>query len=360
MEVYVMKKMVTTIVLLLVMSTLIFAGGQKEGMEKSGEQGASGKSEEMEKTYRFAMVTDVGGLGDQAFNDAGYRGLQRAEEELGAEIKVVESSSVADYETNIRQLSEIGFDVIFCVGAMLTDALKIVAKEFPNTDYCIIDGSIADYPNVLSINYHEEQAAFIAGALAAKMTKTGVVGHVSGMKFPIMERFEAGFIAGANTADPDVKTLVTYTGKFDDPGLGKETALTQFGAGADIIAATAGACNLGVFDAAKELGPEKWAMGAAAGQTHLSPTTIMADQVKRLDNSMYYVAEQYVKGNFETGTVKYGLEEGGVGLLYGDNAADIPQEVFDYIDMLTEKIIAGEVVVPTTVEGLKSFEPPKL
>jgi basic membrane protein A len=351
-----MKKLQIVLVMLLLVSFAVFAGGNQEAPKTEAE----GQQAKPAKSLKLAMVTDLGGLGDQAFNDAGYRGLQRAEKELGADIKVVESASVADYETNIRQLSEMGFDMIFCVGNMLTDATKIVAEEFPNINYTIIDGNISDFPNVLSINYHEEQAAFLLGALAAKMSKTGVVGHVSGMKFPIMERFEAGFIAGARTANPDVKNLVTYTGKWNDPGLGKETALTQFGAGADIIAATAGACNLGVFDAAKELGPDKWAMGAAAGQSHLAPTTIMADQVKRLDNSIYYVAEQLDKGNFSPGLVKYGLKEGGVGLLYGENAANIPQEIFDYIDMLTEKIISGEIVAPMSLAELEDFVPPNL
>lgn len=310
---------------------------------------------------RVAMVTDVGGLGDQAFNDTAYKGLKQAQKELGVDIAVVESKEVADYETNLRTLADLGYNLVFAVGFLMTDAVKAVAAAYPDTKFCIIDGEIGNLPNVVGALYKEEEAAFLAGALAAKMTKTKTIGFVLGMKVPLLEKFEAGFRAGAQTANPDVKVLVAYTGRFDDPGKGKETALTMFNSGADIVAAAAGACNLGVFEAAKAKGKGYYAMGAGSGQCHLAPGAILACQVKLINNTVVDVTRRLVNGEFSPGIVRYGLKEGGVGLCDMPYTKDkIPGAVLGTIDKLKDMIISGKIVVPTKVSELSSFKPPRI
>ena len=337
------KTMVIAMIIMLAMGSLLFAGG-------SPEKGA------MVKKPKIAVVTDLGGLGDQAYNDAGHAGLKRAQADFDIETRIVESSAVAEYETNLQSVAQLGFDLVFGLGAGLSDAAKSVAQRYPNTMFVLIDGNVSDVPNILSVNYKEEQSAFLAGALAAKMTKTGKIGFVLGMKIPVLERFEVGYLAGAHYTNPKVDTLTVYTGKFNDPGLGKESAITLYGQNVDIVAAAAGACNLGVFDAATERGANAWAMGAAAGQSHLAPNDIMADQVKRLDNTIYNIVKTYLdEGTIQGGLTVFGLAEGGVGMLYGKNPAGISQEVFDYIDSLTEKIIEGSIVVPRTHAELAAF-----
>jgi basic membrane protein A and related proteins len=340
-----MTKLVCVIVILVFMAAPVFSGGETESKE-------SEKDKPM-----MAIVSGSGGFGDQAYNDAGNTGLVRAGEDFDIVVKAVESRSVSDYETNFQIVAQLGAALVFGLGSDTADAAKVVAQKYPDTLFVLIDGNVDDVSNILSINYREEQSAFLAGALAAKMTKTGKIGFVLGMRIPVLERFEVGYNAGAFYANSDVETLNVYTGKFNDPGLGKETAITLYGEGADIIAAAAGACNLGVFDAAAEKGPGFWAMGAAAGQSHLAPNDIMADQVKRLDNTIYYLVEEYLKnGSVEGGRSVLGLESGGVGLIYGENSANISQELFDYIDDITEKVISGEIVVPKDYAGLEKFQ----
>ena len=330
-------------IIMLVIGSMMYAGGSQEAGQKAVKP-------------KIAIVTDLGGLGDQAYNDAGHAGLKRAQADFDIESRIVESSAVAEYETNLQSVAQMGFNLVFGLGAGLSDAAKSVALRYPNTMFVLIDGDVKDVPNILSVNYKEEQSAFLAGALAAKMTKTGKIGFVLGMKIPVLERFEVGYLAGAYYTNPKVDALTVYTGKFNDPGLGKESAITLYGQNVDIVAAAAGACNLGVFDAATEKGPSAWAMGAAAGQSHLAPNDIMADQVKRLDNTIYNIVKSYLaEGSVKGGLVVFGLAEGGVGLLYGKNPAGISQEIFDYIDNLTKKIIEGSIVVPRTHAELTAF-----
>ena len=339
------KKIVFIVANLLILAMVLFAGGAQDS-------GSSTKSD-----IRIAIVTDFGGLGDQAYNDAGYRGLMKAAEDFGIEVKAVESSTVSEYETNFASVGSMGFDLVFGLGAQLSDAVRKIAPSFPDTMYIIIDGNVDDIANVLSINYREEQSAFLAGALAAKMTSTRTVGFVLGMRIPVLERFEVGFVAGSHYTDESVDVQIIYTGKFNDPGLGKESAFTLFGNGADIVAAAAGACNLGVFDAATQKGKGYWAMGAAAGQSHLAPQDIIADQVKRVDNTIYYITETFINtGSVENGRVVMSLAEDAVGLLYGENPAGISDEVFEYIESLNRSIQDGAIVVPKTYDELESFK----
>lgn len=338
-------KAMVVFAILILMTAPLFAGGDQE----TGDEGGA--------KPMIAIVSGSGGFGDQAYNDAGNTGLIRAAEDFEIDVKAVESRSVSDYETNFQTVAQMGAAMVFGLGSDTADAAKVVAPKFPDTIFVLIDGNVDDVSNILSINYREEQSAFLAGALAAKMTETGKIGFVLGMKIPVLERFEVGYNAGAYYADPEIEVLNVYTGKFNDPGLGKESAITLYGEGADIIAAAAGACNLGVFDAAVEKGSGSWAMGAAAGQSHLAPNDIMADQVKRLDNTIYFLVEEYLKnGSVDGGRRVLGLKEGGVGLIYGNNPADISQEMFNYIDGLAEKVISGEIVVPKNYDGLKKFK----
>ena len=341
------KNAIVKILAMLVLTVMVISTVAAGGAEESAAA----------EKIKVAIITDVAGFGDQAYNDAGYAGLMRAAEDFEIEVKAVESPSMAEYETTLDAVAQLGFELIFALSSSISDAVRVVAPRYSDTMFVIIDGNVGDVDNVLSIGYREQESAFLAGALAAKMSRTKKIGFVLGMKIPVLERFEVGYVAGANYADLSVETYTVYTGKFNDPGLGKESAITLFGQGLDIVAAAAGACNLGVFDAAIEKGAGYWAMGAAAGQSHLAPEDIMADQVKRLDNSIYYLVQEYIEeGSIPSGLEIFGLKEGGVGLLYGNNAAGIPDDVFAYIDEISEEIIAGNIAVPTNYEELEAFK----
>lgn len=359
-------------VIVLLMVTVLVLSAFAVGCSKSGTRdttstapGAGGSQPaggaQPAKKVKVAMITDVGGLGDKGFNDAAYAGLQRAEKELGVQINVVESKEVGDYPTNLRTLAQSGYDLIFAVGAMMTDAVKAIAPEYPNTKFAIIDGTVDNLPNVASALYREQEAAFLLGAFAAQMTKTNTVGFVSGMRIPVMERFEAGFRAGVQTINPKVKALVAYTGSFNDVGKGKETANTLFQGGADIVSTAAGACNLGVFQAAKEKGDRYWVLGAGTGQFNLAPDKILASQVKRIDNTGFDIIRDFTQGKFKSGISVYGLKEGGVDLAVSPTLKDkIPAAVLTKVNSLRQAVISGQIVPPATVKDLANFQPPKL
>lgn len=309
--------------------------------------------------YKIAMVTDIGGLGDQSFNDAAYRGLQRAGKELGMEIKVVESKKMDDYETNLSNLADQKYDEIWAIGFLMADALKNVSQRYPNVKFGIID-SVVDNPNVMSVVFKEEEGSFLQGVLAGKMTKTNVVGFVGGMEFPLIIKFEAGFRAGVKAVNPKARVLVGYTGKFDDPGKGKELAMTQFSSGADIVYHAAGACGIGVIEAAKE--KKLFAIGVDSDQSHLAPGAVISSMLKRVDNGVFMGAKALADGKWKAGVTVLGLKEQGVGSglsieRFPDKGVKIPSAVLKLHNDFEKRIVSGKLVVPDTREALAKFKP---
>jgi len=293
---------------------------------------------------KSVMVTDVGGLGDQSFNDAAWRGLNRAKEELGVDIAVVESSMMTDYEPNLSNLAESGADLIWAVGFLMTDAVENVASLYPNTKFGLID-AVVDEPNVLSFTFKDHEASYLAGVFAAMWTETGKIGFIGGMDVPVIERFESGFRAGVKATKPDAEILIGYAGNFNDPGKGKELALTQYNQGADIIYHAAGATGLGLIEAAKETG--KWAIGVDSDQTVLDPEHVVASMLKRVDNAVFYGVEALVNDEFVATHLELGLAEGGVGLAYS-KGIEIPESILTAVEAANEDIVSGKIEVPGT------------
>ncbi len=316
--------------------------------------GCSGNTDKPTDLLQFGYITNPTGLGDQAFNDAVYAGLQQAQEEFDIELTVFEPSDVAQIETGMRTLARNGNEVIFAGDSSLSDAVEVISKEFPETIFVIVDGNLPELENVVSLQFKEQENAFLVGAFAARMINEGEkIGFVGGMDIPIIEKFRSGFVLGALEAGMSTNDiLVSYTGVFNDPQLGKQTAEAQNEAGATIIFTAAGACNLGVFTSAEEL--SFYSLGAATGQFNVS-NSIIASHIKSVDTLMYRLSKEYIEtGSLETGVRVNGLAEGGVDFRYSpfndENGVDIPQEVKDYIEELREKIIAGDIVVPETTE----------
>lgn len=295
------------------------------------------------KTMRVGMVTDVGGLGDQSFNDAAYRGLQMLEKEFGAEIIVIESAMMTDYVVNLSALAEEGYDLVWAIGFLMQDALAEVAERFPDTKFGLID-SVVVSPNVASVTFKEHEGSFLVGVLAALKTKTDKVGFVGGMDFPLIHKFEVGFIQGVKTINPDAEVIVGYTGVFDDPNKGKELALTQFSQGADVIYHASGACGIGVIKAAEEKGSNFYAIGVDSPQAHLAPENVLSSMLKRVDIGVYSVSKTLVRDQWEGGHIVLGLQEDGVG--YSSQAKKMfSQDEIDIVNGYRMQIIAGEIKV---------------
>lgn len=338
------KKNTTFIVLLVVV--LVVAVGAALYFTVFKDQLATSQ-----KTLKFAMVTDVGGLGDQSFNDSAYAGLKRAAEELGAEIQVVESKKMDDYEPNLRSLADQKYDLIWAVGFLMTDALKNVAAQYPDVKFGLID-SVVDLPNVMSVTFKEHEGSFLVGVIAAMTTKTKTVGFVGGMQFPLIEKFEAGFKAGVKAVDPAIKVLTAYTGKFDDPGKGKELALAQFSKNADVIYHASGACGIGVIEAAKEKG--LWAIGVDSDQNALAPDNVLTSMMKRVDNGVFQGCEAVANGTYEGKVVALGLKEEGVGYAPTTDKNASP-EAMAKADEFAAKIADGTLVIPEVPADVANF-----
>lgn len=315
----------------------------------------------MVRKIKAAMVTDVGGIGDESFNASAWRGLQRAQKELGAQVKFLESRSPVDYVRNLQALAQQGYEVVFAVGFLMEDALRQVTPRFPKVKFAIIDGNAPNLPNALSIKFNEQEGSFLVGALAGAMTRTQVVGFVGGMNVPLIKKFEYGYCAGVRTTNPRARVLVGYTGNWDDVGKGRELALTQFNQKADIIYHAAGRCGIGVIEAAKQKGKGYYAIGVDSDQDHLAPGRVLTSMLKRVDNAVFDVCKQVAMGSFQGGTRIYGIREGGVGLSpMRFTKRDVPPAVHLKIAKLAALIKKGQVVPPYDEATFRRFTPPKI
>jgi basic membrane protein A and related proteins len=322
-------------------------GGGDDG---GGE--ASGTTTQAESDVRVALVTDVGQLNDRGFNQLAYEGLKRAGRELGIQTRVVESASSADYVPNHSALARQGFDLIIGVGFAQGDAVATVARQFPNTKFAIVDvdqTTLKGKPkNVVGLLFKEQEAGYLAGYLAgleAKRENANTIGSVGGYKEPPVDRFIAGYQAGAKEAMPGIQTLNGYSSDWDDQAKCKEIALSQIARGAKIVFQVAGGCGLGALSAAKE--QNVWGIGVDADQSFLGPHVLTSAQ-KRVDEAVFRTIRTAVDGNFRGGlNVTFGLAEDGVAL--GKISPKVPQEDRDALDEVERRLRQGEIDVPTTV-----------
>lgn len=331
----------------------------------SGDSGGSGGGEDTggsggSDAQQAAIVLDVGGLGDQSFNDSAFAGLQRANEEFSTGEEYLESGGETDYVNNLVQFSDNQFSPVFAVGFLMTDAVTQTAPQYPDTNYAIIDSVVEGQDNVASLVFREQEGSYLAGVTAGLMTQEDtdyttsdeqVVGFLGGQESPLIQKFEAGYTAGVEASCPDCEVLVQYAGTtpeaFNDPARGSEIARQQNSDGADIIYHASGATGAGLFDVASE--ESFFAIGVDSDQAALVPDApILTSVVKRVDNAVYNTIEQSNNGEFPGGeVVEFGLEDGGLSLAeFGEFDELVPQEVKDEIDAAEQGIIDGEIEVP--------------
>jgi basic membrane protein A len=302
------------------------------------------------------MVTDVGGLGDRSFNDSAYHGLLQAREKLDAYIQVLQSRSAADYQPNLSALSNLHVGMIYAVGFLMSLDLDQVAKENPKQRFAIID-AVVDDPNVVSITFREQDGSFLAGALAAMVSKTHHIAFLGGEDIPLIEKFESGYIAGAREVDPNVKVDVKYAGSFEDVAAGKELANVLFEAGADIIYTAAGKVGLGAIDAVKSRDGD-YIIGVDSNQDDLAPGRVLTSMVKKVDVAVFDIAKSVKDGTPMTGHVEFGLKDGAIGLTDFQYTHDaIGSANIARLKVIQDAIIAGKISPPDTRTALAAFKP---
>ncbi len=343
--------------MVLAASTVLAACGtdKEEGKETGG-------GDKTESDFSVAMVTDIGGVDDKSFNQSAWKGLKDFGKEHGLEkgdggIDYLQSTSDADYNTNLNKLVRRDFDVVFGIGFLMEKAVTEIATQQPEAHLAIID-AIVDQPNVASVLFKEHEGSYLAGVAAALMSKSKKIGFVGGMEIPVIERFEAGFLEGVAAVDPSIKVDVQYTGAFDKAELGKTTANRMYSSGVDIIFHAAGGTGNGVFAEAKELKTKDpdayvWVIGVdsdqyeegAVGDTNVTLTSML----KRVDTAVQKLSQLAMDGEFPGGkTTVYGLAEEGVGL--ADSRGAIPDDVLAQIEEYEAKIADGSITVPETLE----------
>jgi len=313
---------------------------------------------------KAGMVTDVGGLGDKSFNDLSWAGLEKAKTELGIETKALSSKSMADYETNLTSLADAGYSPIFAVGFLMQDAVTKMATSTPDTNFGGIDIFVTDPPkNFVGLNFKEQEAGYLAGVVAGLATKAtfdtrlnskNIIGFVGGMAIPPVQRYEAGFVAGAKSVNPTVKVISLYAGKFDDQAKGKELGLSLISDGADVVFAAAGQTGIGTFTACQE-SKKALFIGVDSDQflTLTNPgDTILTSAVKKIDVAVFSVLKQAKDGAFPGGqNLSFGLKDDGVGISpFHDFDAKVPQAIKDAVDKATADVKAGTVTVPETLK----------
>jgi basic membrane protein A len=290
-----------------------------------------------------AVIFDMGGKFDKSFNEAGYRGVEKWKAETGKTYLEFEISNETQRVQALRRMAERGASPIISIGFAQASALQQVAKQFPKTQFAIIDG-VVNLPNVASITFKEGEGSYLVGALAAMKSKTGKLGFVGGMDIPLIRKFECGYAAGVKAINPKAELVANMTGTtasaWNDPTRGAELARAQFAKGVDVVFAAAGGTGVGVYQAAKDAG--KFAIGVDSNQNHLQPGTMLTSMVKRVDVAVYNV----LKG-FKAGPQQLGLKEDGVMVaLDQHNDKLVSADDRKKLDAIKADIVAGKTKVP--------------
>ncbi|WP_217161811.1 BMP family protein [Streptomyces sp. AC512_CC834] len=273
----------------------------------------------------LAIAYDVGGKGDQSFNDAAYAGLEKAKKEFGyetADIEPTDGETNADKEQRLTSLARQGYNPVIGVGFAYGPAMKAVAAKYPDTTFGIVD-SVVEGKNVASLVFAENEASYLAGVVAAKATKTKTVGFVGGVDVPLIHKFEAGYEQGVKDTDPKIKVISQYLtqtaeeGGFSSPDKGKAAAEGQIEKKADVVYAAAGLSGQGVIEAAAKA--KVWAIGVDSDQYKQEALaaykdSILTSALKDIDGAVFALAKSVEDGKPLTGTHTFDLKSDGVGL----------------------------------------------
>jgi len=336
-----------TVVTVVLVAAGCGGGGGKKSNESAGTTNASGG-------IKVGLVTDVGGLNDRGFNHLAYVGVQQAKQRLGATFRVFLSNQSSDYVPNLTKFARQDYDLTIGVGFTEADSIDTAATKFPKENFAIVDVDQTTEkhkpPNLLGLLFKEQEVGYLAGYLAALEEKRrpgkDVIGSVGGQKQPPVDRFIAGYQAGAKAADPGITVLNGYSQDFADQQKCKEIALNQIAEGAGVVFQVAGGCGLGALEAAKE--KDVWGIGVDADQSFLGPH-ILTSAVKRVDTAVFLAIKSVADGKFKGGNVTYGLKDNGVAL--GKVSPKVPKSEFAKVQKIRADIISGKIKnIPTEVK----------
>lgn len=351
-----MKKLSFWTLFVLAIAALVMAacGQTAAPTQAPAAPAATKEASKSDKPLKFVYVSP-NPLGVNEFLILGQKGLEQAGDKHGAQTKVLESEDPTTREENVRAAVSDGANIVIVLGFEFNDIIPKVAAESPNTQFLIVDQCIDKPPaNVHCAVFKEYEAAFLIGAAAASLTKTGQVGAISAMDIPFLHRYTDGFAEGAKYVKPDIKVSTLWIGSdpnaFSDPARAKEQALAMAAKGADQIFAAGAASNLGIFEAAKE--KNFFTYGVDVNQCPSAPGFVVENLIKRVDTAITDSVDKIMAGSKENLLV-YGLAEKGIGLvaLTTDKPEDSQCEIMKHPDVIAkikeiqQKIISGEIKV---------------
>ncbi|HBI6897364.1 TPA: BMP family lipoprotein [Clostridium perfringens] len=351
-----LKKTFKVLALLLGVTSIIVGCG-------ANNSSALKKADIIEKqVYNFALVKDDFSNEENYFADSAVEGLERIKKEYSAKIEVFDTNSSEDYEKRLREAAQ-NNDLTFASAFKFLESLNNVAKDYPDKNFAIVD-TISDLPNVKSIDFKDEEGAFLMGIIAGNATKTNKVGFIGAIKEELIERFSSGFMAGLKVSNEEAYkniregNLVQYIGNFNDQKKASDIAKKMYDEGADIIFESAGEAGKGLFKAAKEKG--KYAIGADIDWAERFPEyadVILSSMIKNLDDAVYTTAKEVINSDFKAGPnnkMEIGLKDNGIEIAKTTSNL-VSKEVLDKVEQYRTSIIQGEFNVPKTLDEVENF-----
>jgi basic membrane protein A len=339
---------------LLLISAMIMAAC---GAAAPAAEAPAAEAPAAEAGCKAGLVTDVGKINDGTFNQYAFDGLKKAEADLGIGIKYIETQAQTDYDKNIQSLVDQGCELVVAVGFMMGDAVKAASEKFPNTKFAIVDFAYDPaLPNVRGLVFAEDQAGYMAGALAASMSQSGTIAAVGGIEIPPVQKFLKGYEAGAKSIKGDINVKTVYIDSFTDRARGAEAAKSFMAEGADVIFGAGGQTGSGGIQAAAEAGAfvigvdqdeyvTTFQNGAAPGSDK-----IISSAMKRVDQAVFLTIKDVVDGKFTNGVAVYDATNGGIGLAsYNKADAAIPAEVKAKMDEILKGLSDGSITTGVTL-----------
>ncbi len=361
------RKLRALLGLLLAFTLLAAACGDDSGDSEEGTDTTEGGTDDTTaetSDLTVGLAYDLGGRGDQSFNDSAATGLDQAVEEFGLEAEELEPDEGGENRQELLQLlCDNGTNLIIGVGFLYSETMGAVAENCPDSTFAIVDDAANDLPNLANLVFAEEQGSFLVGAAAALTTETDHVGFIGGVNIELIQKFQAGFEAGVAAIDPAITVDVEYLTEppdfdgFNDPGRGREVATSMYEGGADVIYAAAGGSGGGVFEAAvtaREGGTNVWAIGVDSDQYNTADPAvqdvILTSMLKQVNVAVYNTIAAAVAGEEVGGqTTVFDLSVDGVG--YSTSGDFLSEDTIAQLEDLKAQIVAGDIEVPTVPEG---------
>jgi|SaaInl8_200m_RNA_FD_contig_31_491678_length_1316_multi_6_in_0_out_0_1 basic membrane protein A and related proteins len=358
-----MKSKLFLLIGLLIVATMVLSACQPAAPveEPAAEEAVAEEVvEEVAEEAPLKVLSIINGtLGDKSFFDSSDRGLQRAVEEFGIELKTIETGvDPAKWQPALEDAAaNEDYDILIVGTWQMVEFLGELAPNYPDKKFWIydtgVDYSTGNYPHVYSVQYKQNEGSYLAGVYAGLMSESGILGTVGGQDIPVINDFIVGYEQGAKDVGVE-SVLVQYAGSWDDPAKGKELALAMYQQGADIVFQVAGGSGVGVFQAAEEMG--QYALGVDSDQATIIMETdpdqakvILTSMMKNVDNSLYRAMKMHIDGTLPYGSLEtLGISEGGVGLAYNEIFdAATPDDVKATLKEYEQKVIDGEITVET-------------